>query len=495
MTMRGAWGAIVALALVGGLVGSPAAAEPNAARPQAKQAEADVMDQLIEGALGDKPQATIDRIDGMIGRTTDKVDRAFLLALRGAGLLGTGKIDAAVRDFDDARRLAPDDGLADRIRFIAGLAHDRSDQAAIALDRLLTGPTANVMALDLPLMAKYLANDDVAKARVDDHRIALAKLNFGGFDGIYIRLGALRTLLARGRAAEATALVPGIDEVDAVQRALIDRRLETMWPTLERGAGPNMATLIAKNVADAEAAFAEDPSNADHRQRLMTVLALARRTTQVLERGAEIGRTREALASLDEQQGWVVNRHALELYRAGRREDADRRYAELVAANPEKSWIVNMAINRVELLAQVGNHAAAEKLLPFTEQVGKSFGSPYARQLIRRMQLCTAIGLKQTSRVPALLAELPKFGKDASTATVEGLLCAGDAAGAERVVLDGLAIEDSRGDYVLLLQRKPLDPDDPSLWIAAWPGLRARPAIEAAFLAAGRDLPDLYHVK
>ena len=493
--MRGAWGAIVALALVGGLVGSPAAAEPNAARPQAKQSATDPVAELVTMALSDNPGSAIPKIEAMLAQADEKSDRAFLLALRGAAYLGTGKTDLAARDFDESRRLLPDTSMVDRIRFIAGLAHERYDQSSIALDQLLTGSTASVMEIDLDLMWTYLRNDKVEKARLDDQRVALARLDYGGADGTSIRSAAVRILLVRGKIAEATALAPKIDDLDDVQSALIDRRMEPLWPTFERNAGPKMANLVAKNLAGVEADFANMPSKASNRRRLMSAYVNANRRDDALMRGAEIGRTPEALASLDEEDGWVVNQHAMALFRGGRPDDADRRYADLIAANSEKGWIVNMAINRLELLTMVGKYDAADKLMAYTEATGKRFGSPYAQQLIRHMKLCIAIGLKRDPRVSALLTDLRKFAKDAPTATIEGLMCAGDIAGATKIVLDSLADDEKQNEFIKLLQRRQFVPDDPSLWSDYWLKLRDQPGVEAAFQKVGRDLPATFHIK
>ena len=496
MMGRGASWQLAAIAIIIGFTASvPASAEQSATPPQPKHAETKSFDDLVEQALGTDPRAAIHKLDAMLAQLSGKEERGFFLALRGAANIGIGKIDAASRDFDESRQLAPDDGVADNLRLIAGLVHKRYDQSSIALDQLLAGRTANVLAIDRPIMGEYLSNKKVSQEKLDDQRIELAKLYYGGADGVLIRLRAVRTLVSRGRRPEAIALVPKVDEVDVLQSALIDRRLESLWPNFEQSAGAHMATLITRNVTEAQAAFAERPSKADYRRRLMTALAAARRVPEALQRGAEIGQTPKALASLDEEDAWVVNDHAFALFRAGKWSDADRRFADLIQANTEKPWIVNMVINRVELLARVGNYVEADKLLGSAEPFGKAFGSPFAQQLIRRIKLCTAVGLKQTALVQRLLAELKAHIKDSTTATVEGLLCAGDAAAAEKVVLEQLADADTASTSVALLQSAPLTPYDPSLWAEAWPSLRQRPAVEAAFQKAGRDLPDLYHIK
>ncbi len=482
--------------LTGGFVIEPAAAEPSAARPDAKRAsDEDLGQALLSGVLAARPQATVDRITGMLALARDTGERASLLTLRGAGLIGLGKIDAANRDFSEARRLATPDIKVDYLYFFAAISHDRADQASIALDRLLAGPLENLMSVNPEYMHYYLATKKVPKAKLDDQRIGLAKASFGGPDFAFMRLAAVRILMARGRTAEAASLVPTINRVSMVQQALIDRRLEPLWPEFERFAGPKMAALANRVVASAEADFAVDPADFDRRRRLMEAYSAANRNADAIARGTEVGVTPDALAALDEPGGWVVNQHAMSLFREGKRAEADRRFADLIAANSAKPWIVNMTINRLELLTQVGNYTAADALVAYTEANGRSFASPYAKQLIRRMKMCTAVSLKQMAQVPALLAEVQAHAKDAQTATVEGLICAGDVAGAEKLALEGLADEDSRTSIVSQMQKKPLDPDDPSLWSDDWSALRDRPAVEAAFQKAGRDLPDLYRVK
>lgn len=451
---------------------------------------------LFEAAFGPSPVNAVLELDRLIGQTDDAPQLAVLHALHGAALVGTNDIAGAGKAFDVSNKLNAEERFGDRMQFLAGLVRERHDQSSLALDKLLAVAPDLVRDLDVESVYTYLADTNgTPRSHLDDQRIALAKIGYGGLDGTYLTLNAIRILLDRNQDGEAAELIAYLDSLSVVQNALVDRRFERLWPSFATSAGDHGAKISAESIRKARVEVDANPTDSRKSRNLMDVLANARRYEEANRIGAGFAANTDQLAALDEDGGWVVNEHALILLKMGKLADADRRYEDLIRSNSAKPWVVNMMINRAELLTQTGRFEAAAKVLADIEAFTAKNGNPYARQLVRRLKLCNAIGLKQTAAIPALLAAVKVHSTDSLTATVEALLCANDRAGAENITLEMLNDINKADGLIVLLQRKPFDRDDPSMWVTSWQSLRGNPAIDAAFNKLGRDLPDLYQVE
>ena len=275
---------------------------------------------------------------------------------------------------------------------------------------------------------------------------------------------------------------------------LIDRVFEPIWPALEARAGDQMAAVGEKAIVQAEVEFREAPDSVTNKKKLLSALAAMRRFEEADAIGKLIDPDGKQLAAADEDYGWAINEHAFALHSWGRKDEADRRFAALVDARADEGWVVSMAINRVELLVRDRNYAAADRLMAVTETHAATKGSGYARQLVRRLKLCTLIGLGRKAEAEAVLIELARHADDAPTASVEGYLCAGRTAEAKALVLKLLADPDRAPGALSSLQRGRMLSSDPSVWDSHWIALRQDASVEAAFQKAGRDLPDRFRV-
>lgn len=453
--------------------------------------DAEFAAQRFDNALG-----VVDRLS----RLADNDDaRGGLAALRAAALIALRREAEAREQIARAHALAPNSPDPDLYLLNAGLFMDRYDVAADAIDRLIARFPDWVRELDVDQVFELLRNeDDRAKSRNEDRRVALAMLGFGGrvAVGDYFAKKAVEILVDRGDLSAASELLRYIDEPRDIEDMLVLKRFSGLWPQIEAHAGARLQKVRDSAAADALAAFNEAP---DDRQMLQDLTNAYRRTGRfedAIALRSKLPQSSEEMSSADEQTGWAVNNIALALHEAGRSEEADRLFALLNEApmpSGKDRWRVSMVINRLELLVADGNYDKANALLERTESIAWSDGSPYARQLVRRLRYCTMSGLGRRAEAQKLLPDLLEHAADAYHATIDGLLCTGDLDAAEKLVLEALRAEENQDfatDFVRSLQPKPLTSDDPSVWQGRWAELRQRPAIAAAFARLGRDMPE-----
>lgn len=423
--------------------------------------------------------------------TSNKSGNAIVTAMRAAAMLGLKRNKEAAALFAKAATIDPMESYVGTIHFDAALLNDNFDMAAAVLDRLIARSPDAVRDLAEDYVRYFLRNEPKGRDREnEDRRVALVRLGYGGNTelGDWLAYGAVGILVKRGDVADASQVLPYINEPDLIENLLIQKRYAALWPQLEALAGPRLEKIRASSVTAAELARAEAPDDPETLQLLANALRHSGRLEDAIALRAKLPTTREAMTSADEQLGWAVNNVALALHEAGRADEADKLFALLNEAPiKDDSWRVSMKINRLGLLVADGKFAQA---LPLVEPTAKVRGSPYAAQLVRRLRYCTLSGLGRKQEAATLLPELLKHGKDAPSATVEGLACAGKIEEAEKLALSSLKNDDFHGEFVRLLQIRPLTSEVPSLWSAGWGALRQRPAIASEFARLGRDLPN-----
>lgn len=428
-----------------------------------------------------------------------KEARALKTALRAGALLGLKRTDEARRLFDEADKLWPAQPFVSGMQLEAAIITDHMDIARAALDRMIARYPDAVRELDYNLL-RWLILEDFRNRSTggDDRLVALARLGYGGTEqGEYITSKAVEILLGRGDVVGAAELVPHVDDPRVVEDMLIQKRYSALWPKLEQHSGARLEKIRASSAGSAERAYAENPLSSEKLQNLAIALRHAGRHSEVIALRSKVPATRELMASADEETGWVVNEIALAMHETGRTEEADQLFALLNDApmpNGRGGWRVSMIINRLELLVSDGKFDKALPLLERTERSAVEGGSPYARQLVRRLKYCTLSGLGRKAETDKLLPEMVAHAKDAWHATVDGLLCAGEVDKAEQVALEALKAkdEDFEAQFVRTLQLKPLTSDDPSIWQGRWTALRQRPALAREFERLGRDMPDAF---
>ncbi len=300
-------------------------------------------------------------------------------------------------------------------------------------------------------------------------------------------LGAVKVELKRKNADAAAQLVRRIIDRASLVELLTHRRFESLWPSLEARVGDRMDQPTREVVLNAEQRLKERPDSVEARHELLIAYRHAGRLVDAEHVGAEFAKTDEAVDALTEAGGWLVNDHAILLLRLDRKTESDDRFTSLrrlrIAQAP---WLINMIINRAEFLTRTGRNAQAWALIGEAEELSKTYGSPYARQLVRRMKACVAFREKRPE-APALIQAFVDNAKDAQGATVEGLMCMDRTDQAARDAVALLVDEEKRDGMIDSLLPDEDTRADPSGWGTA--KLLERVDVRTAFDKVARVLP------
>jgi hypothetical protein len=413
---------------------------------------------------------------------------ALTSAVEAGALFGLKRDGEARRALNRSMTLASDNAELIRAMFYLGLMAGSDDMSGLAIDRLVTKAPDVALGLDRMAVIMFLRSHPVAKSVADaDRLVKLAQLKFGGLShGQSIAKDAIGVLLARGDIAGAGALVSHIIEPSLLGTMLVTRRYAALWPVLEKHAGPGMASAREALVREARADYEQKPDDSERLAAMIEALRHAGRLREAISMRDRLPDSATTMTGADEDMGWALNGVALALHEAGRKDDADALYASLNDRRVDDDWRISMIINRIELLVSDGNYARA---LPLIAPAQALLKSPYAEQLLRRLQYCSLSGLGRKAEAAGALKETLSHADAAYEATISALLCAGEVDRAEALTLKALQTEKFADDFVMALQPVAIGNDDPSVWNGRWADLRRRPAIAAAYARLGRDLP------
>lgn len=414
-----------------------------------------------------------------------KAARAVGLNLEALIAAGQGHEDEASARLAQSEQLLTDQADLVGMNYLGLLVSGRRKLTGAYFDHMISRYPDKVRELDNDYVRPLLREDKEEPTRVlENRKIALAQIGFGGADSDYIAEAAAGLLLARGDQAGAAALVRDIDEPTLLQSILIQRRYASLWPALEVQVGPHLTRSLDSLIRAAERMASEKPDDHAARAHLINVYRVAKRYDRLDALRESLPTTAAALAGADQDTGWAINNLAYAEYERGRPDEADRLFAALTGA-VNQDWRISMMINRVELLVSNDQFARA---LPLIEEAQKVDQSPYATQLLRRLQYCSLVRLQRGAEAAKLRPALMSHMADARGPTVDGLVCAGEIDAAEQLAL-GLADKpEDQADLLRALQPQPLSSDDPSAW-RRWAALRQRPAMAALYARLGRDLP------
>jgi hypothetical protein len=430
----------------------------------------------------------------------DRVEgQAFLAAMQASAMLGLHRNADAQALVQKAEQLSPSSAEPSRVLFVGALITNQAEFAADALDRMIARAPDMVRELDWAQMRYFLNHEPKdQQQRNDDRRVALARLGYGlnEEEGGWIAAGAVDILVRRGDAAAAGALLQYIDEPQAIENMLIQKRYSAIWPQLEQVGGSHLEKVRSFSAAKAQRAFDEAPDDHQKLAELANALRHSGRLGDAIALRAKLPRSSSEMASADEDLGWAVNNVAYALQHAGRIDEADQLIGLLDdAPMTDARWRVSMIINRLEMLTSAGKFERAAALLDATETSAKNDGSDYARQLVRRLKFCILSSQGKKDQAAKVLPDMLAHADDSIEATVSALVCGGEIDKAEQVALAGLQNKDDgkrrkfEEDFVRALQPVRLTSDDPSAWDSQWQVLRGRPAIAAAYERLGRDMP------
>lgn len=494
--MRGLKASLVAAAFLVAVPSSSGAvpeseAIPNDAEQMVQNYYTDFFGHNFADALSDIKDLSPDATNGK--------GQAVVAAMRASALLGLKRETEANLLIAEIDRLSPNDPTARSTLFQGALLTDHFDVAADSIDELIARFPDAARSIDWDLIRYLLAHEPKGQdRRNEDRRVALARIGYGGDSmiGHWRAANAVRILADRGDEKGAGELLQKIKEPQAFEDMLIQRRFSALWPRLEAIGGEHLAKLRAESLESAEKEYLASPDDMEKLQAYVDALRHSGRLDDAIALKSKLPQTSEGMAKADEKAGWVVNSIAYALMEAGRLDEGDRLFAMLNdPPRSDASWRVSMIINRLEMLVTNGRFQKASGLLDATEESAKNDGSPFARQLVRRLRYCILRSTGKKDEAGQILPDMLSHADDALEPTIEGLLCAGDTDKAEELALAGLKNPDKdkreqfEDQFVRALQPVHLTEDDPSVWDNRWAALRSRPQIAAAYARLGRDLP------
>ena len=496
------WSAVVLAASATNLMLSiaPATAAVQSGPDEASKSsgEDDALEIYFRQLNGRDFEAALKTAEGLRRNAALREFHPYLDAMRGAALLGLERLPESAAAFRTAREADPKDWGIELLRFESGIMTRQETVALEALDRLIAIAPDEVRELNEELVYYFLRNKELGTEKErDDRRIALARLGFGGrqISGDYLASSAIDVLIERRDFDAATDLLRYVDDPEIIRGMLVQKRYSSLWPQLENMAGDRLERVRASSVASAEHAYAENPSD-DYLQNLANAYRHASRSNDAIALESKLPATPAQMAAMTEEMGWAFNHVALAYSDLQKIDQADSVFARLNNASLEKArWRVSMIINRLEVLVQEGRYEQAARLLDATWKSAEDDGSPYARQLVRRLRYCTMIGLGRTEEAESGFQEMMQHAEDARHATIDGLLCGGKDAEAEDLILANVDKEDFQKDFILSLQPQPMSSSDPSKWEKQWRRLRDRPSIAASYERIGRDLPARFLIR
>jgi tetratricopeptide (TPR) repeat protein len=430
---------------------------------------------------------------------TNRTGQAIVNALRASALLGLHRESEAKALIATVDGLSPTEPIAREMLFEGALQTDHFDVAADSIDSLIDRAPDAARNLDWNFLRYFFRNEPKDQdERNDDRRIALVRIGYGadGPIGRSLALDAVKILSRRGDVHGASDLLKDVNDPEAFENLLIQKRYSALWPKIEELGGAHLALVRAAALASAEKAYQAAPDDMEKLQDYVDALRHAGRFNDAIALRAKLPATVQAMAAADEKTGWVVNDLAYAFNEAGRADEGDQLFAMLNdPPRTDARWRVSMFINRLEMLTAAGKFQKAASLLDATELSAKNDGNQYAQQLVRRLRYCILSSLGHKDEAAKALPDMLKHADDALEPTVEGLICAGNLDKAEQLALQAMSQPDKakrerfEEQFVRALQPVPLTNDDPSVWEKSWSSLRSRPAIAAAFDRLGRDLP------
>lgn len=488
---------LYAFVSLGLLAGGPALAVP-VTEPAASDPQQMVQSYYRDFFSGNYDVALSD-IEQLKPDSSNPVAQALVAAMRASALLGLHREAEARPLIARVDELSPNDPTPRSALLQGAVATDHFDVAADSIDILIARFPDTARELEVELVQFFLNHEPKGQdKRNEDRRIALARIGYqrGSVVGQWRAVDAAKILARRGDSEAAGELLRQVNQPPALENMLIQRRYSALWPVIEEIGGKHLAKARSAALAEAEQAYRAAPDNNEKLQAYVDALRHSRRFEDAIALRSKLPSTAAAMSTADEMTGWAVNAVSYAYHDAGRTDEGDQLFAMLdEPPRTDAGWRVSMIINRLEMLVVAGKVDKAATLIDATEQSAKYDGSPFARQLVRRLRYCILSSLGRKDEAAKGLPDMLAHADDALQPTVEGLLCAGDVDKAEELVLKGLNSPDKEKreqfeeQFVHALQPVRLTDDDPSVWENKWKELRARPAIAAAYAKLGRDMP------
>ena len=471
-----------------------AAAPTGMAAPPAREEQLAQAAALVDAGKAAEALAILDRL---LASSDLPADRGQVEGLRSFALARAGKFaeSRAAIEFAADAAITPSLLLLRQL-FVLRAITDDVPAAGQALQ--LIAATDPKWLAELPT---ELVNAVMVDTKDDDRKFDLAlTLVTAGYapadqtvgDSDALRMTVITGLAKRGRLDEAQPVVAALVNTVSIVRLAIDRRFQSLWPSLETRLGAGADAADAAFIAAAERALAKAPQSIIARAGLAEALNIASKEPEALARIADIGETPEALARMSERELWAINLKAGLLADAGR-SDAALAALDAAAALPAETHpqVAAFRIIAADMAEEAGRHDEALKRVAAIDSKGLN---PFGLQALAGIRVCALARSGRMAEATTAAAALPAgWTSDGNNRAVQaGLACAGRLDAAAAVLIKRLEHDDSRDDVLFELQPFLINdranaPDRATK--ASLRLLKARPDVKAAFTRLGRDLP------
>lgn len=480
----------------------PAAAEPfpfpeAVALPSERPVVEELRSLILSNASAPPGNEMLPAYDRLLAQLPDQTQlRGFIQLMRAGILFQTERLPQAVSAVDEAVRLLPDYSGP---LFLASMIAGYSDRAQQSTDYFLRASRIDPhLARDIP---DFELNNLVSRLRQsgDTRRlVALAERLFEiGWQGNDLDLRStlarrvISSRVADGDLDAARQFLPNLLDPGDAYAMLALRRYESLWPDIERWAGPRQQVqwrTYLRELRDSWEA-SRDPWRA---------WAYAR---ALREAGHEATLIREMLPlfdRLDRERSypliWVLPILADALSRQRRWEEAEAIYARAMQAWPlgSDANALNVAANLPLLRLRRGDIAGALRGLEAAIADSNGRAGQVSSSALGAMHAQRACALHMLGRDPEALSSIAiGIGGGNFDTRIRLLLCLDRQAEARDALVNALRDPDLRSDALAFFRpdSNPGHPDDYSRMIEGrWDALRADSGLRAEAQRHGRIL-------
>lgn len=319
--------------------------------------------------------------------------------------------------------------------------------------------------------------------------IALARMGWpGGGDRASaddLRTSAASIRLKAGALDEAKQLASAISTPSSLAEMLSQRSMDAV----ARDGDPMQriaAAMEAEDQAGAQGVQA-DPLNLTQVRNRVQFLRSAGRSEQAYDLAQPYVGDMESVRGfvaegMADDIFWLVNETAYALSDLGRGGEAVALLTALESLDVEQhGQLISMMINKLGILRANGQHAEAAAAAVDLAENRSALAAPYGLMWMWSNAVCAYRELGRPDAAAPWAAKVAAQSNDNESAHIQAMLCTGDQAGAEALMIQRLQSDDPTG-AIMALQDYRRGPQDRSpLELAAFAKLKADPAVRAAF--------------
>lgn len=346
-----------------------------------------------------------------------------------------------------------------------------------------------------PDLSVFQLVDQATPERRTDLLIALQKAHwrpksaFLDSSDLWLKLTA--TLIDRGDLKAAAASAQDVTDYTDLIAMRADRRFD---PIVQADpARYDVKAAIARGLTDLQAKAAAAPDKLEGVVAVARALMARNRPADALSLlDAALSKARPApdqppaFSDLEDQIGRALESRAEALQMLGRVDEAVKAQERAAAHTEHGGSNVSQTLDLAERLNGLGRPQDA---LDAIEDFDPTNASPFGLMVWQQTQACAYAQLNDKTKLAAAMAYLHAHAKDGPRSIESAQLCADDADGVAKTIIDALHDPDTRAATLAALQDYVEDPGV-GAWglqlLNRWKAVRARPDVQAAIAKVGR---------